>query len=459
MAVVKQTRVWNGLTVDSFTNTDTGSIEIKTQPRTGGMGSTIEGVTLAESGPDGKWKMDQPAYFRRQYNAELKKQGKQPLNEKEFQTAFYADGANKFNNDRAAALNNPDNYKNKTEYQEKTAAHAESGVPLVKNAETGETNNSKGENSGNNVDAAQKDGAFKLEEYNTPDEGKYAAKHTTTNYRYPIGTLPDLGYDFVQFSAFKYDPKGGGENTGGALDSSFFGERRETVTLPIMPSIEDTSMTDWGRDTMNFLQKAGADIATSVLGNLSEGDDIGAALTDSIADTKEIASQFLGNPQLKNAIVGYFAKQATGVNVLARNQGTVINPNLELLFKGPSLRQFNFNFKLRPRGEAEAAVCRNIIRSFKKNMNPRRTPGHIFLNTPSVFKIDYKFNGAEHPSMNRIKMCALTSFKVNYTPDGSYMTYGDGQVTGYDISLTFGEIFPIYADNQDLAEAVSGVGY
>jgi len=48
---------------------------------------------------------------------------------------------------------------------------------------------------------------------------------------------------------------------------------------------------------------------------------------------------------------------------------------------------------------------------------------------------------------------------VSYTPDGAYMTYGDGQVTGYDISLTFGEVFPIYADDQDKPEATSGVGF
>ena len=51
--------------------------------------------------------------------------------------------------------------------------------------------------------------------------------------------------------------------------------------------------------------------------------------------------------------------------------------------------------------------------------------------------------------MNKIKPCALRGFNVNYTPDNSYMTYGDGGLTGYDISLTFGEIEPIYANDHD----------
>ena len=453
MAVVKQTRVWNGLTVDSFTDTDTGAVGIKTPPRTGAMGSTIEGVTLAESGPDGKWSMDQPEYFRRQYNAELKKQGKQPLNAEEFNKEFYTDGANKFNNDRAAALNNRDNYGSEAEFKEKTAAHAKSGVPLVKNEETGETNNSKGENSQNNIDEGIDDGLEVLRDMEIP--GERPVNHTTANYRYPLGTIPDLGYDFVQFTAHEYDPKG----PTGVLKDSGFGARRETVTLPIMPSIEDTSSTNWGEDTMNFLQEAAGNLALSTLGRVSSGDNLGEVMQGAFTDLQKVGSGLLKDPTLKSAIVGYFAGQASGTNVLARGQGVVINPNLELLFKGPALRQFAFNFKLRPRDVAEGEVCKNIIRSFKKNMNPRRSSGNIFLHTPSVFKIEYFFNNAPHPSMNRIKMCALTSFRVNYTPDSSYMTYTDGQVTGYDISLGFSEVFPVYADDQDSAPALTGVGF
>ena len=44
---------------------------------------------------------------------------------------------------------------------------------------------------------------------------------------------------------------------------------------------------------------------------------------------------------------------------------------------------------------------------------------------------------------------AMTSFNVNYTPDGSYMTYGDGSLTQYDVQMAFGEIEPIYADEYD----------
>ena len=85
----------------------------------------------------------------------------------------------------------------------------------------------------------------------------------------------------------------------------------------------------------------------------------------------------------------------------------------------------------------------------------------MFLETPNIFRIQYIYNtdspdlslenasvlsrSTEHPFMNRIKPCALTSLNVNYTPEGSYMTYEDGgSMTGYDLNLTFKEIEPIY---------------
>ena len=130
----------------------------------------------------------------------------------------------------------------------------------------------------------------------------------------------------------------------------------------------------------------------------------------------------------------------------------ILNPNLELLFKGPKLRTFNFNFRLRPRYDDESRMCKDIIRAFKRNMHPQRSSGELFLTTPNIFKINYYFNdGNEHPFMNRLKPCALTNFKVNYTPDNSYMTYDDG-------GMTWGnpEAVVLYFDEHFIAPNIEG---
>ena len=85
----------------------------------------------------------------------------------------------------------------------------------------------------------------------------------------------------------------------------------------------------------------------------------------------------------------------------------------------------------------------------KRNMAPQRSESGLFLKTPRIFKIEYIYGegNTEQPFMNKFKPCACQNFAVNYTPDGSYMTYaGEPSMTSYQISMSFGEIEPIYAD-------------
>ena len=56
-------------------------------------------------------------------------------------------------------------------------------------------------------------------------------------------------------------------------------------------------------------------------------------------------------------------------------------------------------------------------------------------------------NRDNHPYLNKIKTCALSSFTVDYTPDGSYSTYDDGSMTSYNVGMTFNELNPIYEDD------------
>ena len=74
---------------------------------------------------------------------------------------------------------------------------------------------------------------------------------------------------------------------------------------------------------------------------------------------------------IKKFIESATASAALGVSqdeLLSRFKGAVVNPNLQLLFKGPTLRPFSFTFTLSPRSKDEATMVRKIIRFFKFNM-------------------------------------------------------------------------------------------
>ena len=76
-----------------------------------------------------------------------------------------------------------------------------------------------------------------------------------------------------------------------------------------------------------------------------------------------VANDLMRDPDIKKALSLYFAGQAAQApKALQRETGKMINNNMELLFNGPTLRTFQFTFKLRPRSESEAELCRGIIK-------------------------------------------------------------------------------------------------
>ena len=223
-----------------------------------------------------------------------------------------------------------------------------------------------------------------------------------------------------------------------------------SVTLPIQPSITDNNSVDWSGGTLNAIQAYGAAASMKIIGS-----DDAVQLGDNVSRIMGVISREVTTKGLyQDAFKTFFAQEAVGTqNLLSRATGAILNPNLELLFNGPSLRPFAFTFRMSPRDQKEADQVRKIIRFFKQGMSVKATPSNVFLQSPNIFAIRYQhWDGqkfSEHPSINRIKKCALISCDVDYTPDGTYMTYNDERktMTSYQLSLRFSELEPIYEDD------------
>lgn len=262
---------------------------------------------------------------------------------------------------------------------------------------------------------------------------------------YPINRDPKQ--DYIKFSMYRYSPKkvSAGSGAGG---NDEFGERGEStilgaVTLPIQPSITDTNNVKWGEDEFNSIQQAGANLSiATMLGGT-------AGATEAAGQISQAVGAEAGT--IKTQVVASLAAAAVGSNakLFTRISGAIVNPNLELLFGGPTLRGFSFNFSMSAREEREAKEIREIIRFFKQGMSVKRAKTSLYLKSPNTFRISYIYGKTndKHPWMNNIKECALTGCNVNYTPLGNYATYEDGAMTQYDLSLTFSELDPIYDDD------------
>ena len=280
----------------------------------------------------------------------------------------------------------------------------------------------------------------------------FAVGGTQEILRYPRQSLEQFGYDYIQIKAFDYVASGleagDKKKTGFTGPNKRFIRSYETIQLPMQPQLSEATSVNWGNDTLNELQRMGANAASDAMTNIASG-QFGKAATDAMQKLGDMGKLAKGKESTA-AIKAFFAGQAVGANnLIARSTGQVINPNLELLFTGPNLRSFSFNFTLTPRDPEEAKIVRRMIRAMKRNMTPQRSPQALFLKTPRIFELEYILgeNNEQHPFMNKFKPCACTSFSVNYTPDGSYMTYRDTpSMTAYTIAMAFGEIEPIYAD-------------
>ena len=237
------------------------------------------------------------------------------------------------------------------------------------------------------------------------------------------------------------------------------------VTLPIPNEISEANQTAWGEDSLSSISAALMSKALPAVASIASG-EVGATLGN-----LQKAATTLGNPTITNRLKQFLTVNAAAsvlklgnINVnpeayISRVTGTAINPNLELLFNGPKLRQFGFQFKLTPRDEKEARNIRSIIKFFKKGMAPRRSNKEtlsIFLGAPNVFRIKFTSGetGRELDSVGKIKTCALQSFSANYTPDGFYAAYKDPSAGGSQpisvvINLGFAELTPIFNDEYD----------
>ena len=241
-----------------------------------------------------------------------------------------------------------------------------------------------------------------------------------------------------------------------------------TILLPIPSNIQDGNSVNYTDDSMNTLVGA----AMGGVEGIMTG--VGQAVKD--LDPQAAVNSFLGNVQgtldasgltLENArdlATKYFAAQ--GINIfggnvtlnqlLARQSGQIFNPNMELLFNSPSLRNFTFSFKMTPRSADESEEIKSIIRFFKRGMAPKADGNGLFLKTPNVFELRYRQGSREHNFLHRFKQCFLTNISVNYTGDGVYSTYNDGTPVSMIMTLMFKELAPIYDIDYD--EYTTGEG-
>ena len=263
------------------------------------------------------------------------------------------------------------------------------------------------------------------------------------NLIYPL-KLAETKQDVIKFKMVKFQPRKfetTSTNLGGVAPRTT-GQIIGVVVLPIPNGISDSNTVNWNSGDMNAFDAFAANLA---LTGIKDGFGAGAQLIQKTGDGLSNNAGEVGGG-LASAFAGLAIGQG-GAQILQRTEGAILNPNMELLFNGPSLRPFTFSFKLASRSEKESETIRSIIRFFKQGSAAQKSQSNLFLRAPHTFQIQYLHKNEEHKFLNKFKECALQSFSVSYTPEGQYATFNDGAMVSYQITMQFQELEPIFNDD------------
>ena len=276
-----------------------------------------------------------------------------------------------------------------------------------------------------------------------------------------------------------------GKDTNVAGDSVIGSKLDGSIILP-MPKATDANAAQWGGSDLTVTDLAALQTASAIdkntplasLTRLIGRRSLSGLKESEIRNNEKIRRARTGGESLAgNIIVGGQAISAQSISkltgllganfdtdtFLARTGGRVLNPNAEMLFQGPVIRDFSFEFQMIARSRKEGEEIRKIIRFLKLGMAPK-FQNIAFLANPDVFQLEYKNGPGKNDILKTVNRfnpggLALTALKTDYAPNGYWAAYTDSQPVALKLALSFTELRPIYEGDQADPELEGTVGY
>lgn len=168
---------------------------------------------------------------------------------------------------------------------------------------------------------------------------------------------------------------------------------------------------------------------SSIIDAVKEGDNSAVSTEGGImAKTKDAIDKLrqsgAGDSALKSGSLALTANLAdnfgaTGQAAFAAFTGVVRNPLMEMIYRSPNFRTFQYDFMFYPRDEREALEVQRIIELFRFHQAPEiLEDAKGFMVPPSEFEMKFYYAGKENPNIPKIGTCVMTTMDVNYAPNG-----------------------------------------
>lgn len=224
------------------------------------------------------------------------------------------------------------------------------------------------------------------------------------------------------------------------------------IVLPMPQDLGNDIQQTWNGKQFSALGRAA--IAGTAGGNFAE---IGTKISDIDGNLKAAITSL--NTQLLNKIPGVGGNLDVG-DITGSTEGIVLNPNAEILYDSPELREIGMTFKMIPRSATEAKIIKNIVYMFRYASVPQwgGNEGQTlsdqlindgeggtfeafgkqnFMRVPFLCKFTFMNGNAVNDKVQQFKPCAIRKVAVNYTSDGTYATYRGGEPVATELTLNF----------------------
>tara|TARA_B100001250_G_scaffold412939_1_gene445508 strand:+ start:131 stop:1504 length:1374 start_codon:yes stop_codon:yes gene_type:complete len=347
-----------------------------------------------------------------------------------------------------------------------------------------------------------------------PLKGMRPSKNSGLTYRYPSDAI-DSQTDYVFFQFGKYEAPFGrdvkelakikrGEKGDGKYNKNDAAEAGKARFAKA-----HTSSINAYNDSVNVLKPKGSSIMLPI------PQDVGHEVAQQWqgkqwSATGRAATAALGAGQLSDAsamlsdVAGWGTAVQTSLTQMALNvlpgvggnisfndlsgatRGIVINPNAELMYDSPEMREIGMVFKMVPRTPEESKIIRRICQAFRLHSMPtyggadnqdamdqkidglfddiknttRGSGGdstqlkfgamNNFIRVPDLCKFTFMHGNKVHPYLVQFKPCAISKVEVTYTPDGTFSTYSDGAPTAVELRLSLMETKVVFSDEVNL---------
>ena len=199
------------------------------------------------------------------------------------------------------------------------------------------------------------------------------------------------------------------------------------ILLPIPQDLSTEQKQNWNGKKFT---RIGANAIAATNGNFSNLKD---TLGDPGGNLKAILDALKTSTLNKIPGVG---GNLTINDIAGSTKGVVLNPNAELLYDSPDLREIGMVFKMVPQSLEEAKEIKKICDIFRTVSLPGYgsddanvqglgdTSGSNYIRVPNLCKFTFMSGSTGHKWVAQYKPCAITAVQVNYTPDGTFATYG-----------------------------------